>query len=235
MFSGLTVSKTLIQSEDSVTPPVLERVSRRLSKDLARVSASIEHWAIRRAVIMKAGPEAPHIFSYTQPAELCALYTLGYRCPQDAAAVEIGAHIGASACFLASGLSARGGHLFSVDTWLNHAMPDGNHDTFEAFRYNTRFLKNHITAVRKRSGDLEAADLRVPLALAFIDGDHSYAAVRTDFAQVAQWMAPFGVIAFHDASSRFPGVTQVIGEALESGDWLIGGRVQTLFWIKRSH
>ena len=43
-----------------------------------------------------------------------------------------------------------------------------------------------------------------------------------------------GVIAFHDAvASDFPGVAQVIGQALATGDWAIGGQARSLFWIFR--
>lgn len=211
----------------------IERITRRVSGRLARLSADIEMWRIQRAVARDAGADALRIFSYTMPAELCALHKLASECPHDAAVIEIGAHLGASTCFLASGLSARGGRLFSVDTWMNDAMPDGQHDTFERFQHNTQVAGAHITPVRKRSQELEAEDLRIPLALAFIDGDHSYEAVRADFRCISKWMAPGGVVAFHDASGRFPGVTRVIGEALESGLWSIAGRVETLLWLKR--
>jgi predicted O-methyltransferase YrrM len=150
-----------------------------------------------------------------------------------ATGVEIGAHLGASTCYLAAGLALNGGRLFSIDTWLNDAMPEGRQDTYDQFRWNTRFISDRVVPVRKRSETLLSSDISVPLALAFIDGDHSYEAVRGDFVRVADWVAPAGLVAFHDASARFPGVSRTIGEALATGTWTFGGRVHTLTWVRR--
>jgi hypothetical protein len=66
----------------------------------------------------------------------------------------------------------------------------------------------------------------------FLDGDHSEAAVRADFALVKDWLGPGGTIAFHD-SIYFEGVGRVIGECLSSGCYRLSGCVDSLLWITR--
>jgi len=112
-------------------------------------------------------------------------------------------------------------------------MPEGELDTFPEFQKNTSGLKQHITIIRKRSEEIDYSDIKAPLNLVFIDGDHSYAAVKTDFECVQKWLAEDGIIAFHDFSNiDYEGVTRVVGEALASGKWMIAGQVDSLVWIK---
>ena len=170
--------------------------------------------------------------SWTGPRELRALYDLAAAAPPNANVIEIGAYLGASSCYLAAGLARNGGRLFCVDTWNNETMPDGERDTFAEFARNTRPAGDRIATIRKRSTELRDSDVALPIHLAFIDGDHAYDAVRRDFAVVSRWLAPSGIIAFHDfGDANFPGVTRVVGEALASGGWLQLGFVRTLVWI----
>jgi predicted O-methyltransferase YrrM len=73
--------------------------------------------------------------------------------------------------------------------------------------------------------------LGAPFDLVFLDGDHSYQPTKSDFDLVSGLVAPDGVLAFHD-SIYFEGVSRVIGEALASAKWQIGGHVRNLFWVK---
>jgi predicted O-methyltransferase YrrM len=175
---------------------------------------------------------ARDIPSWTGPTELRALHDLAAAAPPNATAVEIGSYVGASTCYLAAGLTRRGGRIVCVDTWNNETMPDGERDTFAEFTRNTRAVADRVTVVRKRSELLADDDIPTPIHLAFIDGDHGYDAVRGDFEIVAKRLAPNGVIAFHDfGDESFPGVTRVVGEALASGQWVQRGFVRTLVWI----
>jgi predicted O-methyltransferase YrrM len=175
---------------------------------------------------------APTIPSWTGPVELRALYNLAAAVPPNAGALEIGAYLGASSCYLAAGLADRGGRLYCVDTWQNETMPDGERDTFAEFTANVRPVADRITTVRKRRQDVVPSDVSAPIHLAFIDGDHGYDAVRCDFEIVARMIAAGGVVAFHDfGDPQFPGVTRVVGEALASGKWIQRGFVRTLVWI----
>jgi predicted O-methyltransferase YrrM len=173
--------------------------------------------------------------SYTMGRELRALYSLAVSCSKGAFALEIGSHLGASTCYLATGLSHVGGHLFCVDTWRNDAMPDGSEDTFAAFVNNTLPLRAWITAIRKRSCELTCQDIRTPLQLVFIDGDHNYDVVKRDFEMIQTWISGDAVVAFHDfGNPEFEGVSRVVGEGLGSGQWMIAGLESSLVWLRRS-
>ncbi len=181
-----------------------------------------------RSIGLKNASKIP---TYTSESELVALLELALACPPGSVGLEIGSHLGASACYLAAGLSKKGGHLYCVDTWNNETMPEGIRDTLAYFRKNTAAISTFITPVRKRSGELACADVGGPVQLAFIDADHSYAAVRGDFAKIRHWLAPDAVVAFHDASS-WEGVSRFVGELFASGEWRIAGNVDSLVWIR---
>lgn len=181
-------------------------------------------------------PAGHAIPSFTSPAELEALYQLASACPHGAAALEIGSHLGASAVALAAGLARVDGHLYCVDTWANETMPDGPRDTWAEFQRNVAPFAGRITAIRKRSADLSDGDVPRDLCLAFLDGDHSHAATRADFANAARRLAPGGTVAFHDFGvAQFPGVTRVVGEALASGEWIMTGLIGRIACLRPAH
>jgi predicted O-methyltransferase YrrM len=211
----------------------LDRTLQSLSRRCQNVSLAIETIEVRRNVRSIAGKSSLKIPSYTKQSELNTLYKLASFCKPGAYALEMGSHLGASACYIAAGLARNNGHLFCVDTWNNETVPEGEQDTFGFFSNNTRQLNGAITAIRKRSSELNQNELKTPLSFAFIDADHGYEAVRIDFERASQWVHKDGVIAFHDTTSIFPGVPKVIGEALASGDWLLSGYVDSLCWITR--
>jgi predicted O-methyltransferase YrrM len=207
----------------------------RISLWFNNYSRSIEAFLIQKALRDAGVPHFNKIPTFTTRRELRALYKLAAARPAKTVALEIGSHLGASACYLAAGLSTVHGKLYCVDTWHNETMPDGQKDTYADFQRNIQGLQSLIVPVRKTSFELTQDDTETPLGMVFIDGDHSYAAVKHDFTLVKQWIAPDGIIAFHDFShENFEGVTRVVGEALASGEWMLGGLVDTLAWIKRA-
>jgi len=196
-------------------------LSRRLSEAL--------HMRYRTALGLAELADVPR---YTTPRELDALLTLASRCRPGANVLEIGSYVGVSSCHLAAGLLRRGGRLFCVDTWNNETMPEGPRDTYADFLNNTRRFAGTIRPLRMRSAELLAAHLQLPLDLVFIDGDHSYEAVRADFERVAPWLAPQGLIALHDVTT-YPGVSRLVGELLAGGQWALAGQVDSLVWLRR--
>jgi predicted O-methyltransferase YrrM len=164
---------------------------------------------------------------------LRALFKLALACPKGARALEIGSHLGASTCYIAAGLAQVNGHLYCVDTWHNETMPEGEQDTLPEFKRNTAGLDGVITPLRKRSDQVAQDELSLPLHLVFLDGDHSYVCTKADFERVAPWVAPEGVVAFHDVI-WFEGVSRVIGEALAGREWMVAGHVANLMWLKRA-
>jgi len=205
------------------------RLVRKVGDKLHRASS---HALVIRGLKRAGVAGAPRIFTYTKPNELEALYRLALKCPEGSAALELGAHLGASTCYLGAGLHERSGTLFSVDTWNNETMPEGQQDTYSQFRMNTKGLGATVVPVRKRSTDLSLADVRTPLVLAFIDADHSYEAVKADFETIRPWLSPVAVIAFHDTVA-FEGVSRFLGELLASGQFLLDGHIGNLTWIRR--
>lgn len=178
---------------------------------------------------------ATRIPTWTTPDELAALYELASSRRTGANVLEVGSYLGASSCYLAAGIGSRSGRLFCVDTWENQTMPEGERDTFAEFHRNVAPVSDVITVIRKRSENLEASDLALPIDLAFIDGDHDFQAVATDFATVARWISPSGLVAFHDVGAvDHPGVSRVVGTAISGGEWIPEGAVGSLVWLRRS-
>ena len=176
--------------------------------------------------------DASQIFSYTKPVELEMLYALARNCPVGSNALEIGSHLGASSCYLGAGIKERGGRLFCVDTWHNETMPEGDQDTYSRFRMNTSGLGETVVPIRKHSSEMNLSDLQKPLALIFIDGDHSYEGVKSDFERTIPWLEQGGIVAFHDTVA-FEGVCRLMGEALASGSFRIKGHTKNLSWIRK--
>jgi len=84
-----------------------------------------------------------------------------------------------------------------------------------------------------RMTSLEAAAKCAPasLDLVFIDGDHSYEAVRADIKAWLPTLKPSGVLAGHDFYKPFPGVIQAVTEAFswELLEWL----PDTIWYLRR--
>ena len=185
---------------------------------------------LKRRLARAGSPHATEIPTYTRLDELEILYELARSLPEHAKALEIGSFLGASACFIGAALADRQGRLFCVDTWRNENMPEAADDTFPIFVRNTRALGSVIVPVRKESSALTPDDIAVPLDFLFIDGDHAYLAVREDVARTSRWLAPAGIIAFHD-STAFAGVSRVIGELLSGGRFKLSGHHRNLTWL----
>lgn len=168
--------------------------------------------------------------SFTVQEELEALYELARQCRPDARVLEIGSYLGASTCFLAAGLRGPNATIVCVDTWQNQTMSEGIRDTLPEFLRNVEPIRPKLTLIRKFSSDVSPSELGGRFDLVFLDGDHSYRQTRADFELVSNWVVPNGILAFHD-SAFFEGVSRVVGEALASAQWRLGGTVRNLCWL----
>jgi predicted O-methyltransferase YrrM len=177
-------------------------------------------------------PCAFNIHTHMTQRELSALHRLGKEFSNSINALEIGSYLGASTCYLAAALAESGGHLFCVDTWQNQTMPEGEIDTFLEFQNNIAGFQQNITMIRKYSQDLSYSDVNKSLHLVFLDGDHSYDAVKTDFAIVSPWIVEGGILAMHDCT-YFESVSRTLGEILATGRWQLGGNVDSLVWLRK--
>lgn len=237
----ITINKNLITKPSShsldnslrkIWRSLLSNSTNYISGKTISLIGKLEEFRWKKILYITDIPKTDEIFTYTSKHELRTLYELASTCPQDAVALEIGSHLGASSCYIAAGLKQKNGHLFCVDTWNNETMPEGEQNTFAEFQKNTNGVKQQITPVRKRSEDVNACDINVPLDFVFIDGDHSYKAVKNDYEKISPWIVGGGILAFHDCI-YFEGVSRIIGEALASGAWQVGGKVENLLWLRK--
>jgi predicted O-methyltransferase YrrM len=90
----------------------------------------------------------------------------------------------------------------------------------------------------ERSEDT-AARWREPVDLLFIDGDHSEAGCRLDWELWSPFVAPGGVVLFHDATGpdALPGPRAVFEDLFRTGDppagWRIRAEVDTAVAVER--
>src|SRR5690606_24112892 len=64
-----------------------------------------------------------------------------------------------------------------------------------------------------------------PIHLLWIDGNHEYMNVRDDLTIWSEFLVQDGIIALHDTSGHFPGVTQALNEFLSPGQWQIAAQI----------
>jgi predicted O-methyltransferase YrrM len=116
--------------------------------------------------------------------------------------VEIGVYEGMTSSILERSLAADG-ELVLVDPYVPALLPERILRVSFPYliaRHSLRNAKHRCRFVREYSpAALETLQLSRPADLVFIDGDHSYPAVRSDFLGAQGILAPCGLIAFHDS------------------------------------
>jgi len=113
--------------------------------------------------------------------------------------VELGSYLGASSCYIASGIESAGktAKLFCVDTWKNEGMAEGNRDTYEDFLKNTAKFQDVIVPLRGKSEDI-AKYFNAEIDFLFIDAGHDYENVRTDVLAWFPKLRAGAQVIFHD-------------------------------------
>lgn len=103
--------------------------------------------------------------------------------------------------------------------------------------FNSAMEANHLTDwVNASKGDLAKFAAEAPpdlaLRMAFIDGDHSYAAVADDIAIVEKFLLPGGWICFDDAFSSYDGVNEAIQKhIIDSGRYRCCQQLTRKFFV----
>lgn len=132
--------------------------------------------------------------------------------------LEIGTYCGKSAVYLGAAAREKGTVLFTVDHhrgseenqpgWEHHdpSVVDprvGKMDTlpFARATIHDAGLEGTVVMVVGPSTTV-AAHWRTPLAFCFVDGGHGDEVVRADYEAWAPWVAPGGLLAFHDVFER---------------------------------
>ena len=152
--------------------------------------------------LKKKFPALNHAFqiaTHLTLQERCQLYLFAV---DTKAVLEIGSYIGASACCFGAAMKShkKSGQIYCVDTWNNDAMTEGFRDTWEEFQKNTASYKEYIVPIRGYSINVvsEVASYVKSIDLLFIDGDHSYAGVKSDWNSYKTFLKAGSIVVFHD-------------------------------------
>jgi predicted O-methyltransferase YrrM len=181
-----------------------------------------------------AAPEAAfvahvvdEIGGWLTAAEGCFLYALAARGPAQGAIVEIGSNRGKSTILLARAAEIAGREMV-------HSIDPHRSGTEETFRANlARYgLADRVVAHVHLSQDFVAA-WKAPIRLLFIDGDHSYDGVRSDYVDWGRHVVAGGIIALHDSFS-WEGVRRVVEESiLPANDVVLIGIVDSITAVRK--
>lgn len=166
--------------------------------------------------------------------EKLLLYKLALSLPHNCTVVEIGSYLGASSSFLASAAKEKDGILYCVDTWKNEGMDEAPRDTYEEFIQNTKHYENWIIPMRGKSVEV-AKDFNIDIDMLFIDGDHSYQAVKADVDAWFPKLKNGAIVVFHDCGWA-EGVQKVIEEIVKSMQIGKGNALPNIYWARiRNH
>ena len=116
--------------------------------------------------------------------------------------VEIGSAHGWSSCLIALALEENGnGELWAFDPHIENKWSDVHpQSTLSSLTRNLKKVgvSHRVHIVRNTTTD-GADRLPAQIDIAFIDGDHSYEGVRSDWELIMPRMSEWGVIVFHDS------------------------------------
>jgi len=159
------------------------------------------------------------------PDQLLAVYRAVCDVPVKGNVLELGCWTGLTTCYLATACRAlRTGRVFAVDTFTGSREGGQRYDaihryggsTLPAFRENVQRagVQDWVTAVIGDTADSARHYPGGPIRALFIDADHSYEGVRRDFLAWSKWVAPGGVVIFHDYRMPEAGVARFVDEEL---------------------
>jgi len=180
-----------------------------------------------------------HVDGWLSDGEAKYLYSLARFGPGKGSIVEIGSWKGKSTIVLAAGsATSHRENIYAVDP--HKGGPDQeslglkNVDTGREFRTNiqTAGVDSQIIPIVKPSTDA-VRDWRGPIRLLWIDGDHSYEAVKNDFLVWEPFVVQGGIIAFHDTYA-WEGPRKLVEERfLGSDDFTTIGFVDTITAVRK--
>lgn len=150
--------------------------------------------------------------------------------------VELGSYKGKSTVYLARSVVGMV-NVICIDTFMADATTANKEDTLDSFLFNTAEFNNIVT-LPSRTGHIakimKANEHPARIALLFIDADHSYEGVKADFDNFSPFVAPGGVVIFHDAygengeeqNTPWPGVTRFCKELEANPKWKLVEKVR---------
>ncbi|HEU4890581.1 MAG TPA: class I SAM-dependent methyltransferase [Vicinamibacterales bacterium] len=139
------------------------------------------------------------------------------------AIVEIGSWKGRSTTWLASGARLAGHRVYAID-------PHRRSREYPAAETLDEFLGNvarnglaDIVEPLVMTSEAAAAHIEGPVELLFIDGDHSYEAVRRDAELWLPRLIDGGTVMFHDvATAAYSGPRRIVREMVCRSPWFHG-------------
>lgn len=195
----------------------------------------------RLRVVQDAVERALAVPGWMSAGELTWLADQASRCQ---VVIEIGCWQGRSTRALA-GAMRHGSRVYAVDVWQGlYRNDDGTVATWMHMEHGTladaylrfrRHLADHLLSgrvVAVRSPSFAAlrtlASQGITADLVFIDGDHRYAAVRSDMEEGRALVRPGGLLAGHDfGHADWPGVARAVREVLGGEP---DGVHETIWW-----
>jgi predicted O-methyltransferase YrrM len=170
-----------------------------------------------RAFLKEANGYAPEldegeaIDGLIHPREGLLLYVLARRAGQLGNVVEIGAYKGRSTWYLAQGL--RDAHspykVISIDPHLDPRQRDAYFETLHRHE-----LMDWVDPRVGFAHQVAQSVAEEPVGLLWIDGDHSYRAVKEDFDDWFPRLCTDGWYAMHDTVNAWHGPTKLARELL---------------------
>lgn len=138
--------------------------------------------------------------------------------------VEIGSYRGRSTVALA--LGSQKGHdspVYAIDPHEQYVgVLGGNFGPEDRLAFYKNMLKTgcvkNVRLINLGSDEVALA-WRRPIGLLWIDGDHSYQAVKRDFENLSRHVVAGGYIAFHDSLDMDLGPVRVINEISAGGGY----------------
>jgi predicted O-methyltransferase YrrM len=146
-------------------------------------------------------PQAAAVEGWLSDAQGCALFRCAAAAAGKGVIVEIGSWKGRSTVWLAAGARISDTRVYAVDPHRG-SREDPQADTLPEFKANlerlalTRYVEPLVMTSAEAARVVEG-----PIALLFIDGDHSVEAVRRDAALWLPKLVDGGIVMFHDVGA----------------------------------
>lgn len=151
---------------------------------------------------------------WCRPAERHLLYDLARGGPGEGAIVEIGSWKGLSTIYLAAGSKRAGRERVTAIDLFDYSLPEFQSNVIRAG------VADWIDPVVGDAATVASEWDGQPIRLLFIDGDHSYDHVRSDFEAWGHWVVPGGAVVFHDALEPcLPDISRYLDEVLLGSEW----------------
>ena len=178
------------------------------------------------AEFMELAKRVRHVEGWLSDVEGYLLYRLARDGEGQGAIIEIGSWMGLSTAWLAAGSKAAGRErIHAIDVFDGGPMLKdfdvikNEGTTYHRFTENLEGLGlfDHVEPIVAESSDAARRWTQGAIRLLFIDGDHRYPSVKSDFDLWSPHVAVGGFVVLDDATETYPGVVQLFHEVLAEG------------------